>query len=89
LEVEKAHPRVWNVLLQVLEDGRLTDGQARTIDMTNTVIIMTSNLGAFPDSPSRLYQQIKNKTNRSLAFTMRAWQVPITSLLGWTSTRAC
>lgn len=45
-EVEKAHPRVWNVLLQVLEDGRLTDGQGRTIDMTNTVIIMTSNLGA-------------------------------------------
>jgi len=45
-EVEKAHPRVWNVLLQVLEDGRLTDGQGRTVDMTNTVIIMTSNLGA-------------------------------------------
>merc|ERR1712159_329604 len=45
-EVEKAHSRVWNILLQVLEDGRLTDGQGRTVDMTNTVIIMTSNLGA-------------------------------------------
>jgi ATP-dependent Clp protease ATP-binding subunit ClpB len=88
-EVEKAHAEVWGVLLQVLDDGRLTDSAGRTVDFSNTVIIMTSNLGAFPDSPSRLYQQIKNKTNRSLAFTMRAWQVPITSLLGWTSTRAC
>ncbi len=45
-EVEKAHPLVWNVLLQVLDDGRLTDGQGRTVDFSNTVIIMTSNLGA-------------------------------------------
>ena len=45
-EVEKAHPDVFNVLLQVLDDGRLTDGQGRTIDFTNTVIILTSNLGA-------------------------------------------
>lgn len=45
-EVEKAHPQVWNVLLQVLDDGRLTDGQGRTVDFTNTVIIMTSNLGS-------------------------------------------
>ena len=44
-EVEKAHPDVFNVLLQVLEDGRLTDGQGRTVDFRNTVIIMTSNLG--------------------------------------------
>jgi ATP-dependent Clp protease ATP-binding subunit ClpC len=44
-EIEKAHPDVWNALLQILEDGRLTDGQGRTIDFTNTVIIMTSNLG--------------------------------------------
>jgi ATP-dependent Clp protease ATP-binding subunit ClpB len=45
-EVEKAHPDVFNVLLQVLDDGRLTDGKGRTIDFTNTVIIMTSNLGS-------------------------------------------
>jgi len=43
-EIEKAHPDVFNVLLQVLDDGRLTDGQGRTVDFTNVVIIMTSNL---------------------------------------------
>ena len=45
-EVEKAHPDVFNILLQVLDDGRLTDGQGRTVDFSNTVLIMTSNLGA-------------------------------------------
>jgi ATP-dependent Clp protease ATP-binding subunit ClpB len=45
-EVEKAHPDVFNVLLQVLDDGRLTDGQGRTVDFKNTVIVMTSNLGS-------------------------------------------
>jgi len=45
-EVEKAHPDVFNVLLQVLDDGRLTDSQGRTVDFTNTVIVMTSNLGS-------------------------------------------
>ena len=44
-EIEKAHPDVFNILLQILEDGRLTDGQGRTVDFRNTVIIMTSNLG--------------------------------------------
>lgn len=44
-EIEKAHPDVWNALLQVLDDGRLTDGQGRVVDFRNTVIIMTSNLG--------------------------------------------
>ncbi|MBL8160845.1 MAG: AAA family ATPase [Anaerolineae bacterium] len=44
-EIEKAHPDVWNALLQILEDGRLTDGQGRTVDFRNSVIIMTSNLG--------------------------------------------
>jgi ATP-dependent Clp protease ATP-binding subunit ClpB len=44
-EIEKAHPDVFNVLLQLLDDGRLTDGQGRTVDFTNTVLIMTSNLG--------------------------------------------
>jgi ATP-dependent Clp protease ATP-binding subunit ClpB len=56
-EVEKAHPDVWNVLLQVLDDGRLTDGQGRTVDFKNTVIILTSNVGshhlaAMGDNPS-------------------------------------
>jgi ATP-dependent Clp protease ATP-binding subunit ClpC len=45
-EVEKAHPDVFNILLQVLDDGRLTDSQGRTVDFTNTVIVMTSNLGS-------------------------------------------
>ena len=45
-EIEKAHPDVFNVLLQILEDGRLTDGQGRTVDFKNTLVIMTSNLGS-------------------------------------------
>jgi ATP-dependent Clp protease ATP-binding subunit ClpB len=45
-EIEKAHPDVFNVLLQLMDDGRLTDGQGRTVDFTNTVVIMTSNLGS-------------------------------------------
>jgi ATP-dependent Clp protease ATP-binding subunit ClpC len=44
-EVEKAHPEVWNALLQILDDGRLTDGQGNVVDFRNTVLIMTSNLG--------------------------------------------
>ena len=48
-EIEKAHPDVFNVLLQVLDDGRLTDGQGRTVDFRNTVLIMTSNLGSARD----------------------------------------
>lgn len=45
-EIEKAHPDVFNLLLQIMEDGRLTDGQGRTVDFKNAVIIMTSNAGA-------------------------------------------
>jgi ATP-dependent Clp protease ATP-binding subunit ClpB len=45
-EVEKAHPDVWNALLQLLDDGRLTDGHGRTVDFRNTVVIMTSNIGS-------------------------------------------
>ena len=45
-EVEKAHPEVFNVLLQLLDEGRLTDGQGRTVDFRNTVVIMTSNIGS-------------------------------------------
>ncbi len=47
-EIEKAHPDVFNTLLQVLDDGRLTDGQGRTVDFTNVVLIMTSNLPGEP-----------------------------------------
>ncbi len=56
-EVEKAHPDVFNVLLQVLDDGRLTDGQGRTVDFRNTVIVMTSNLG------SQLIQEMSGEEN--------------------------
>jgi len=56
-EVEKAHPEVFNVLLQVLDDGRLTDGQGRTVDFRNTVVVMTSNLG------SHLIQEFAGKDN--------------------------
>ena len=52
-EVEKAHPDVFNVLLQVLDDGRLTDGQGRIVDFTNTIIVLTSNLGGFTCGPGR------------------------------------
>jgi ATP-dependent Clp protease ATP-binding subunit ClpB len=56
-EVEKAHPDVFNILLQVLDDGRLTDGQGRTVDFKNTVIIMTSNLG------SDIIQEVSGESN--------------------------
>jgi ATP-dependent Clp protease ATP-binding subunit ClpB len=56
-EVEKAHPDVFNVLLQVLDDGRLTDGQGRTVDFRNSVIVMTSNLG------SQLIQELAGEEN--------------------------
>ena len=49
-EIEKAHPEVLNILLQILDDGRLTDGHGRTVDFRNTVIIMTSNLGTSSES---------------------------------------
>ncbi|KKW69074.1 protein disaggregation chaperone [Lampropedia cohaerens] len=61
-EVEKAHPDVFNVLLQVLDDGRLTDGQGRTVDFKNTVIIMTSNIGSqrIQEMVGRPYDEIKD-----------------------------
>ncbi len=64
-EVEKAHPDVFNILLQVLDDGRLTDGQGRTVDFSNTVIIMTSNMGsdviqAMTKDESTGYDEMKN-----------------------------
>jgi ATP-dependent Clp protease ATP-binding subunit ClpB len=59
-EVEKAHPDVFNVLLQVLDDGRMTDGQGRTVDFKNTVVVMTSNLG------SQMIQQMAGEDQASL-----------------------
>jgi len=61
-EVEKAHPDVFNILLQVLDDGRLTDGQGRTVDFRNTIVIMTSNLGShvIQDKIHEPYKDIKN-----------------------------
>ncbi len=52
-EIEKAHPDVWNVLLQILDDGRLTDGKGRTVDFKNTILIMTSNLGTREIEPQK------------------------------------
>ncbi|MBX9959751.1 MAG: ATP-dependent chaperone ClpB [Burkholderiaceae bacterium] len=61
-EVEKAHPDVFNVLLQVLDDGRLTDGQGRTVDFKNTVIVMTSNIGShlIQSMVGQSYEEIKD-----------------------------
>ena len=63
-EIEKAHPDVFNVFLQILDDGRLTDGQGRVIDFRNTIIIMTSNLGSelilAADTPEAMTTQIKD-----------------------------
>ena len=75
-EIEKAHPDVFNALLQILEDGRLTDAQGRTVDFKNTVIIMTSNLGTADlrkaaigfqkTSEALTYEKMKDKVNEAL-----------------------
>ena len=75
-EIEKAHPDVFNTLLQILEDGRLTDSQGRTVDFKNTVLIMTSNLGTADlrkasmgfakSSESASYERMKEKVNEAL-----------------------
>jgi ATP-dependent Clp protease ATP-binding subunit ClpB len=60
-EVEKAHPDVFNTLLQLLDDGRLTDGQGRTVDFTNTILVMTSNLGSEFIQPDESSEAIREK----------------------------
>ena len=67
-EVEKAHPDVFNVLLQVLDDGRLTDGQGRTVDFKNTVIVMTSNIGSpiIQSMVGKSYEDIKDAVTDEL-----------------------
>ena len=64
-EIEKAHPEVFNVLLQILDDGRLTDGQGRTVDFKNTIVIMTSNIGS---------QYIVEVDGRSADAGARSWR---------------
>ncbi|MDD2833476.1 MAG: ATP-dependent chaperone ClpB [Methylotenera sp.] len=89
-EVEKAHPDVFNVLLQVLDDGRLTDGQGRTVDFKNTVIIMTSNLGSqmIQSMADQDYQVVKLavmgevKTHFSPEFVNRIDEVVVFHALG-------
>lgn len=73
-EVEKAHPDVFNILLQVLEDGRLTDGQGRTVDFRNTIVVMTSNLGSdliqnFSDDDD--YQLMRNAVMEAVGVHFR------------------
>jgi ATP-dependent Clp protease ATP-binding subunit ClpB len=76
-EVEKAHPEVLNVLLQVLDDGRLTDGKGRTIDFTNTIIIMTSNVGA-----RDLMQGGDNAKERALMKVKQTYKPELLNRLG-------
>ncbi len=81
-EIEKAHPEVWNALLQILDDGRLTDGQGRVVDFRNTVLIMTSNLGTefvrrggtlgfLPGAETDEDRQAHEKIERALKSTFR------------------
>ena len=76
-EIEKAHPDVFNVLLQVLDDGRLTDGQGRTVDFKNTVIVMTSNVGSqfitgySGKRDEAAYEQMKKQVTETLRTVFR------------------
>jgi ATP-dependent Clp protease ATP-binding subunit ClpB len=65
-EIEKAHGDVFNILLQILEDGRLTDGKGKTVNFTNTIVIMTSNLGSDIIQEQRDYQEIKKRLHELL-----------------------
>jgi ATP-dependent Clp protease ATP-binding subunit ClpB len=75
-EIEKAHPDVFNVLLQVLDDGRLTDGQGRTVDFKNTVVIMTSNVGSqfiagYSGGDDQAYDQMRDQIMEQLRLQFR------------------
>ena len=70
-EIEKAHPDVFNLLLQVLEDGRLTDSQGRTVDFRNTVIIMTSNAGAPRTEDALTHERLRETMMAELKKTFR------------------
>jgi len=72
-EIEKAHPEVFNILLQILDDGRLTDGQGRTVDFRQTVIIMTSNIGSqwITDLGERDYEEMKSRVLEAVRATFK------------------
>jgi len=70
-EIEKAHADVFNVLLQVLDDGRLTDGQGRTVDFRNTVVIMTSNLGSAFFREDESFEQVRPQVLELVRRTLR------------------
>jgi len=72
-EIEKAHPEVFNILLQILDDGRLTDGHGRTVDFKNTVIIMTSNIGSthITELGESDYEEMTRRVTESLRATFR------------------
>ena len=72
-EIEKAHPEVFNILLQILDDGRLTDGHGRTVDFKNTVIIMTSNIGSqhITELRESEYEEIRNRVMEVLRATFK------------------
>ncbi|MBN2048484.1 MAG: AAA family ATPase [Anaerolineaceae bacterium] len=81
-EIEKAHPEVWNALLQILDDGRLTDGQGRVVDFRNTVLLMTSNLGTeyihqsgslgfIPSSDGKAAKEAEDKIQKALKGAFR------------------
>jgi len=70
-EIEKAHPDVFNVLLQIMDDGRLTDGKGRTVDFTNTVLIMTSNVGSQEIAGERIDENMREKIDDVLTATFK------------------
>ena len=76
-EIEKAHPDVFNILLQLLDDGRLTDGQGRTVDFRNCVVIMTSNIGSQliaevpPDADAAVWEQLRERVLAELRENFR------------------
>jgi len=70
-EIEKAHPDAFNVLLQIMDDGRLTDGKGRTVDFTNTVLIMTSNVGSQEIAGEQIDENIREKINDVLTATFK------------------
>jgi ATP-dependent Clp protease ATP-binding subunit ClpB len=70
-EIEKAHPDVFNSLLQLMDDGRLTDGQGRTVDFTNTVLIMTSNVGSQEIAGETVDERIRERIEEILATTFK------------------
>jgi ATP-dependent Clp protease ATP-binding subunit ClpB len=70
-EIEKAHPDVFNTLLQIMDDGRLTDGQGRTVSFTNTILIMTSNVGSAEIAGEAIDERIRERIEEILATTFK------------------